>query len=185
MIFIVPPWVSFDTGKNVLKIANEPICIIMSCDGTHSRTKQNRTKTKGCNGFQQEERNTERSNLHGNDTICGWKLRAKNRFITTQQFDRERHTHTTSGRKGRNVVFIHVLSTHICRLVEAKFEFYMRERKIKTRAEACTWNCVKWGNDILPTALFMQIIMLCKWMMKIWLIYEVISDPEVFNVCQD
>lgn len=59
------------------------------------------------------------------------------------------------------------------------------ERKIKTGAEACTWNCVKWGNDILPTALFMQIIMLCKWMMKIWLIYEVISDPEVFNVCQD
>lgn len=31
----------------------------------------------------------------------------------------------------------------------------------------------------------MQIIMLWKWMMKIWLIYEVISDPEVLNDCRN
>lgn len=125
MIFIVPPWVSFDTGKNVLKIANEPIWIIMSCDGTHSKNKtntKNRTRTKGFNGFQQEERNTERSNLHGNDTICGWKLRAKNRFITTTAWQGERYTTWVVG-KGSNVVFIHVLSTHIRRRVEAKFDF--------------------------------------------------------------
>lgn len=37
----------------------------------------------------------------------------------------------------------------------------------------------------MPNTLFMQIIMLWKWMMKIWLIYEVISDPEVLNDCQN
>lgn len=103
MIFIVPPWVSFDTGKNVLKIANEPIWIIMSCDGTHSKNKtntKNRTRTKGFNGFQQEERNTERSNLHGNDTICGWKLRAK-KSIHNHNSLTGREIHNVSGREGK------------------------------------------------------------------------------------